>query len=48
MVTPEAPVNAVNMAQVINTTMARPFGTQPNIAVDKRIKRWEVWLSLRT
>ena len=45
MVTPEAPVNAVKIAQDINVTMANPPGIQPKKARDRLTNLLGVLLS---
>ena len=47
MVTPVAPVNAVNSAHVITATIASPPGTQPSIASVRRTRRFGAPLSPR-
>ena len=42
MVTPDAPVRAVNKAQTTKLTTARPAGIQPNNARVKAISRCDV------
>ena len=46
MVTPEAPVNAVNSALATSATIARPPGIHPNRAVVRRTSRFGAALSL--
>ena len=45
MVTPDAPVNAVNRAQATNPTIARPAGIQPNMARVNAMRRSDVFAS---
>ena len=45
MVTPVAPVKAVNRAQAIRVTVTSSAGIQPSRLRDRRTSRWEVSLS---
>ena len=45
MVTPDAPVKAVKIAQESSVTMARPPGSQPNKERDKSTIRFGALLS---
>jgi hypothetical protein len=46
MVTPEAPVSAVNKALATSATIASPPGIQPTSAWVSRTSRFGAWLSL--
>lgn len=46
MVTPEAPVSAVNNALATSATIASPPGIQPTSAWVRRTRRLGTWLSL--
>ena len=48
IVTPVAPVKAVNIAQAITATIARPPGNQPSKAFVTRTMRCGAWLSAST
>ena len=46
MVTPDAPVSAVNIAQATNATSARPLGRKPNTLCTRFTSRVEVLAEL--
>ena len=48
MVTPDAPVSAVNTAQTTNPTTASPLGSQPNRLCTRLTRRSEVFDSEST